>query len=157
MLSARPDFASKRVQALGLDQDLLWVGCDQGILSAPARSEDWIRYTDADRLPSNNIRQLAFQQDYIWAATDSGAAQFDKFIEEWTSYTTVNSDIINDDILDIASQGDTVWFATADGVSRYDTQREIWMNGVDPVARDGGVYPTLAGCLCGGLLKRCKK
>ena len=87
---------------------------------------DWVNYTAADGLPSNEIQALAVDRDdTVWFGTVlSGAGRYDG--AALTLYDTDNSGLCNDNVHDIAlcePEGScetcgSVWFGTGDGLCR---------------------------------------
>jgi hypothetical protein len=97
-----------QVDALGLDEGILWVATPHGLSSADIRINDWKTYG----LPGRTAG-LTFDAQYVWAGGEFGVKRFDKFAETW-------EDVAAPKVNDLYSEKDYVWFATDSGVLRYD-------------------------------------
>ncbi|TET47728.1 hypothetical protein E3J62_00585 [candidate division TA06 bacterium] len=131
------DAASNRINVLGMDEDILWVGTNGGVANSDVRLGDWITYDMEGGLPSDTVLSLGFEEDYAWVGTPDGVARFDKLTEEWDVYDTTNglsSNMVNDIIV----RTGRLWLCTDKGVSEYDTEYEVWRVHVDEAPALGG-------------------
>ncbi len=62
-------------RGLTVQDEIIWVGTEQGLWLLNTESGAWRTLTMADGLPSNFITDLASTGDYIWAGTNYGLAR----------------------------------------------------------------------------------
>ena len=124
------DAVSNRINVLGMDEDILWVGTNGGVANSDIRLGDWITYGIEEGLPSDTVLCLGFEEDYVWVGTPDGATRFDKLTEEWDIYDNTNG-LSSNRVNDIVVRTDRVWLCTDKGVSEYDAEYEVWRVHID--------------------------
>jgi hypothetical protein len=117
--------AANRINALGVDENILWIATDGGVVTTDLRLGDLIGYSREDGLPSDTALSLVFEEDYAWAGTAGGAGRFDKLSETWESFG-VEDGLAGSRVDDIVFASEKLWFATEGGASEYDSEQEIW-------------------------------
>lgn len=96
-----------RIDIIGLDEGILWVGTPKGIASADVRINDW----QTHELPGP-VQGLAFDDQYVWVGGGFGLKRFDKYSETW-------QDLSDRPVRDLASDRDYVWICGDSGITRY--------------------------------------
>jgi len=96
-----------QIEAMGLDEGVLWVATATGLASADVRINDW----QVHELPGR-ITGLAFDDQYVWVGGDFGLKRFDKYSENW-------QDLSPRPVRDLIWDRDYLWIAVDSGITRY--------------------------------------
>jgi hypothetical protein len=106
---------------------------DNGLTLLLPSTQQQVRFTTAEGLPSNNLRSLAVAADNtLWIASAGGLARYEPGSNRITSWTTARglpSNSCNGVAVQRVSQlspaRDVVWVATTAGVARLDTLTNV--------------------------------
>lgn len=101
-----------RIEAMGLDEGILWVATGGGLASADIRINDW----QTHELPGR-ITSLAFDDQFVWVGGEFGLKRFDKYSEIW-------QDLVRRPVRDLVPDRDYIWIACDSGVVRYNRRFE---------------------------------
>ncbi|HEY3352391.1 MAG TPA: DUF6599 family protein [Polyangia bacterium] len=111
--------AGATVNKLAVDDNLIWIATDDGVIRFDSGSRKQTRLTMDDGLPSQNVAAVAVDQLYVWFATNKGLVRYRKLDRTLRVYTA-ESGLPHAAVQDALTVGRQVWFATREGVAVYD-------------------------------------
>ncbi len=125
-----PALAGQNINAVISDQTgTLWVATEKNGL-ASFDGQEWLHYTAANGLPSNEIYGLTVdEENNLWAATWEGVAKFNG--QSWdVPYTVQNGTLFNNHVHDILFDGQgNIWVGHIErGISKYSQKDGDWVH-----------------------------
>jgi len=70
--------AGATVNKLVVDQSILWIATDDGVIRFDIGSQKSTKLTMDDGLPSQRISTVAFDDQYVWFGTNKGLVRYRK-------------------------------------------------------------------------------
>jgi hypothetical protein len=110
--------AGAHVNKLAVDDVIVWIATDDGVIRFDSGSRRSSRLTMADGLPSQMVKAVAFDEQFVWFATNKGLVRYrktDRSIKVYTDADGLPHKAVNDAL----TVGRQVWFATRDGIAVY--------------------------------------
>ncbi|MCX8116895.1 MAG: hypothetical protein N3G78_03045 [Desulfobacterota bacterium] len=133
---------AKKINAMGVDGNLLWVGSEKGLSLLEKSTEEWKQfYSTRDGLSGNFVNSILVDQDFLWIATNGGVSRLQKAKKFWKSYTEKEG-LVDVEIKALAKVGSRIWAGGAGGgLYEYDPSSDRWRR-IDPTdpLRQGAVH-----------------
>jgi hypothetical protein len=110
--------AGATVNKLAVDDVIVWIATDDGVIRFDSGSRRSSRLTMADGLPSQMVKAVAVDEQFVWFATNKGLVRYRKVDRTMKVYTDQDG-LPHKSVNDALTIGRQVWFATRDGIAVY--------------------------------------
>jgi hypothetical protein len=110
--------AGATVNKLVVDQTILWLATDDGVIRFDIGSQKSTKLTMDDGLPSQRISTVTFDDQYVWFGTNKGLVRYRKTDRALKVYDESNG-LPNKAVTYSVTIGRQVWFATRAGIAVY--------------------------------------
>ena len=110
--------AGATVNKLVVDQSILWVATDEGVIRFDIGSQKSTRLGMADGLPSMRVSTVAFDDQYVWFGTNKGLVRYRKIDRTLKTYDESNG-LPSKAVTYAVTIGRQVWFGTRAGIAVY--------------------------------------
>ncbi len=110
--------AGATVNKLVVDQSILWLATDDGVIRFDIGSQKSTKLTMDDGLPSQRISTVAFDDQYVWFGTNKGLVRYRKIDRALKIYDESNG-LPSKVITYSVTIGRQVWFGTRAGIAYY--------------------------------------
>jgi ligand-binding sensor domain-containing protein len=135
------DGRAKKVNAIAVDGDSLWVGSEKGLSLLDKKTEGWKRfYSTQDGLSGNFINSILVQPDFLWVGTNGGISRLNRDRKIWKTYSQKDG-LTEREIKSLARVGKRIWAGGAGGdLFEYDSASDRWkrLEPTDPL-KNGGI------------------
>jgi ligand-binding sensor domain-containing protein len=132
---------AKKIVALAVDGDILWVGSEKGLSVLDKKMEKWRSFYSAkDGLAGNFVNALLVQSNFLWAGTNAGISRLHKSQNTWKTYAQKEG-LIDLEIKSLAKVGEKIWAGSSKGtLYEYDPASDRWkkIEPTDPL-KNGGI------------------
>jgi ligand-binding sensor domain-containing protein len=141
---------SKRVTAIQVTSDTVWVGTDKGLQKFNLFGKHYQLFTTEQGLPSDYIISLAWKDKILWVGTKKGLVQYDG--KSWKKLKLS----IKGEITTISATKNKIWVGTTKALAVYGFGRwsvykkNVEVTAIRPARKGGGVW---AGTKKSGLFK----
>lgn len=106
------------VNKLVVDQTILWVATDDGVIRFDIGSQKATRLTMDDGLPSQRVSTVSFDDQYVWFGTNKGLVRYRKTDRTLKVYDESNG-LPSKAVTYSVTIGRQVWFGTRAGIAVY--------------------------------------
>ncbi|MCH5377345.1 MAG: hypothetical protein JJ992_25565, partial [Planctomycetes bacterium] len=110
--------AGATVNKLVVDQTILWVATDDGVIRFDIGSQKPTRITMDEGMPSMRVTTVAYDDQYVWFGTNKGLVRYRKTDRTLRVYDESNG-LPSDYITYSVTIGRQVWFGTRAGIAVY--------------------------------------
>ena len=110
--------AGATVNKLIVDQTILWVATDDGVIRFDIGSQKSTRLTMDDGLPSMRVSTVAYDDQYVWFGTNKGLVRYRKIDRTLKIYDESNG-LPSKAVTYAVTIGRQVWFGTRAGIAVY--------------------------------------
>jgi hypothetical protein len=110
--------AGATVNKLVVDQSILWIATDDGVIRFDVGSQKSTKLTMDDGLPSQRVSTVAFDDQYVWFGTNKGLVRYRKLDRTLKVYDESNG-LPSQAITYSVAVGRQVWFGTRAGIAVY--------------------------------------
>jgi len=110
--------AGATVNKLVVDQSILWIATDDGVIRFDIGSQKSTRLTMDDGLPSMRVSTVAYDDQYVWFGTNKGLVRYRKIDRTLKTYDESNG-LPSKAITYAVTIGRQVWFGTRAGIAVY--------------------------------------
>ena len=110
--------AGATVNKLVVDQSILWIATDDGVIRFDIGSQRSTKLTMDDGLPSQRVSTVAFDDQYVWFGTNKGLVRYRKTDRSLKLYDESNG-LPNKMVTYSVTIGRQVWFATRSGIAVF--------------------------------------
>ncbi len=132
---------AKKIVALAVDGDILWVGSEKGLSVFDRKTEKWTSfYSTHDGLAGNFVNALLVQPEFLWAGTNAGISRRQKSQNAWKTYAQKEG-LTDLEIKSLAKVGEKIWAGSTKGtLYEYDAASDRWkkLEPTDPL-KSGGI------------------
>ncbi len=139
------DGRAKKVNAIGVDGDSLWVGSEKGLSLLDRKTEEWKRfYSTRDGLSGNFVNSILVQPDFLWIGTNGGVSRFSRERKTWKAYSQPEG-LTEREIKSLVKIGGKIWAGgTGGNLFEYDAASDRWkrLDPTDPL-KTGGIQSIL--------------
>jgi len=135
------DGRAKKVNAISVDGDSLWVGSEKGLNLLDKKAEGWKQFFSMrDGLSGNFVNSILVESDHIWIATSGGISRLQKSKRIWKNYSQKDG-LTETEIKGLAKVGGRIWAGGIGGhLFEYDSASDRWKR-LDPSdsLKNGGI------------------
>jgi hypothetical protein len=110
--------AGATVNKLVVDQTILWLATDDGVIRFDIGSQKSTKLTMDDGLPSQRISTVAYDDQYVWFGTNKGLVRYRKTDRTLKVYDESNG-LPGKAVTYSVTIGRQVWFGTRAGIAVY--------------------------------------
>lgn len=110
--------AGAAVNKLVVDQTILWVATDDGVIRFDIGSQKSTKLTMDDGLPSQRVSTVAYDDQYVWFGTNKGLTRYRKFDRTLKTYDESNG-LPSKTVTYAVTIGRQVWFGTRAGIAVF--------------------------------------
>jgi hypothetical protein len=110
--------AGATVNKLVVDQTILWLATDDGVIRFDIGSQRSTKLTMDDGLPSQRVSTVAFDDQYVWFGTNKGLVRYRKTDRALKVYDESNG-LPSKTVTYSVTIGRQVWFGTRAGIAVY--------------------------------------
>jgi hypothetical protein len=110
--------AGATVNKLVVDQTILWVATDDGVIRFDIGSQKWTKLTMDDGLPSQRVSTVAYDDQYVWFGTNKGLVRYRKTDRTLKTYDESNG-LPSKAVIYAVTIGRQVWFGTRAGIAVF--------------------------------------
>lgn len=110
--------AGATVNKLVVDQNILWIATDDGVIRFETGSQRSTKLTMDDGLPSQRVSTVAFDDQYVWFGTNKGLVRYRKTDRTLKVYDESNG-LPNRAVTYAVTIGRQVWFGTHGGIAYF--------------------------------------
>ncbi|MGD0837388.1 MAG: DUF6599 family protein [Polyangia bacterium] len=110
--------AGATVNKLVVDQNILWVATDDGVIRFETGSQRSTKLTMEDGLPSQRVATVAFDDQYVWFGTNKGLVRYRKTDRTLKVYDESNG-LPSKAVTYAVTIGRQVWFGTRAGLAVF--------------------------------------
>ena len=132
---------AKKVNAIAVDGELLWVGSEKGLSLLDKKGEGWKRfYSTQDGLSGNFVNSILIEPDFVWMATSSGISRLQKAKNIWKTYSQKEG-LTEIEIKALVKVGQRIWAGGVGGaLFEYDSALDRWKR-LEPAdsLKNGGI------------------
>jgi len=110
--------AGATVNKLVVDQTILWIATDDGVIRFDIGSQKSTKLTMDDGLPSQRVSTVAYDDQYVWFGTNKGLVRYrktDRALKVYDESNGLPSKVITYSV----TIGRQVWFGTRAGIAVY--------------------------------------
>ncbi|MCJ7704542.1 MAG: hypothetical protein MUO28_03285 [Desulfobacterales bacterium] len=135
------DGRAKKVNAIAVDGELLWVGSEKGLSLLDKKTEGWKQfYSTRDGLSGNFVNSILIEPDFIWMATSGGISRLQKAKKVWKNYSEKEG-LTEVEIKALVKVGQRIWAGGIGGnLFEYDSASDRWKR-LEPTdsLKNGGI------------------
>ena len=135
------DGRAKKVNAIGVDGESLWVGSEKGLSLLDKKTDGWKQfYSTRDGLSGNFVNSILVEPDFILMATSSGVSRLQKTKRVLKNYSQKEG-LTEVEIKSLAKVGPKIWAGGIGGnLFEYDSATDGWkkLESTDPL-KNGGI------------------
>lgn len=135
------DGRAKKVNAIGVDGELLWVGSEKGLSLLDKKTEGWKQFfSTRDGLSGNFVNSILIEPDAVWMATSGGISRLQKTKRIWKSYSEKEG-LTEVEIKALVKVGQRIWAGGSGGsLFEHDSASDRWkkMEPTDAL-KNGGI------------------
>jgi ligand-binding sensor domain-containing protein len=135
------DGRAKKVNAIAVDGELLWVGSEKGLSLLDKKTEGWKQfYSTRDGLSGNFVNSILIEPDFIWMATSGGISRLQKAKKVWKNYSEKEG-LTEIEIKALVKVGQRIWAGGIGGnLFEYDSASDRWKR-LEPTdsLKNGGI------------------
>jgi ligand-binding sensor domain-containing protein len=135
------DGRAKKVNAIAVDGESLWVGSEKGISLLDKTTEGWKQFfSTRDGLSGNFVNSILIEPDAVWMATNGGISRLQKAKRIWKNYSEKEG-LTEIEIKALAKVGQRIWAGgSRGGLFEYDSASDRWkrLDPADPL-KNGGI------------------
>lgn len=135
------DGRAKKVNAIGVDGELLWVGSEKGLSLLDKKTEGWKKfYSTQDGLSGNFVNSILIEPDFVWMATSGGISRLQKAKWTWKTYSQKEG-LTEIEIKALVKVGQRIWAGGIGGsLFEYDSASDRWKR-LEPTdsLKNGGI------------------
>ena len=110
--------AGATVNKMVIDQTILWLATDDGVIRFDIGSQKSTKLTMDDGLPSQRVSTVAYDDQYVWFGTNKGLVRYRKTDRALKVYDEGNG-LPSKAVTYSVTIGRQVWFATRAGIAVY--------------------------------------
>ena len=110
--------AGATVNKLVVDQTILWIATDDGVIRFDIGSQKSTKLTMDDGLPSQRVSTVAYDDQYVWFGTNKGLVRYRKTDRTLKTYDESNG-LPSKAVTYSVTIGRQVWFGTRAGIAVY--------------------------------------
>ena len=110
--------AGATVNKMVIDQAILWLATDDGVIRFDIGSQKSTKLTMDDGLPSQRVSTVAFDDQYVWFGTNKGLVRYRKTDRALKVYDEGNG-LPSKAVTYSVTIGRQVWFGTRAGIAVY--------------------------------------
>src|ERR1039457_4361227 len=110
--------AGATVNKLVVDQNILWIATDDGVIRFETGSQRSTKLTMDDGLPSQRVSTVAFDDQYVWFGTNKGLVRYRKTDRTLKLYDESNG-LPSKTVTYSVTIGRQVWFGTRAGIAVF--------------------------------------
>ncbi len=110
--------AGATVNKLVVDQNILWIATDDGVIRFETGSQRSTKLTMDDGLPSQRVTTVAFDDQYVWFGTNKGLVRYRKTDRTLKLYDESNG-LPDKFVTYSVTIGRQVWFGTRGGIAVF--------------------------------------
>jgi hypothetical protein len=110
--------AGATVNKLVVDQNILWIATDDGVIRFETGSQRSTKLTMDDGLPSQRVSTVAFDDQYVWFGTNKGLVRYRKTDRTLKLYDESNG-LPSKAVSYAVTIGRQVWFGTRAGIAVF--------------------------------------
>jgi hypothetical protein len=110
--------AGATVNKLVVDQTILWVATDDGVIRFDIGSQKSTKLTMDDGLPSQRVSTVSYDDQYVWFGTNKGLVRYrktDRTLKVYDENNGLPSKVVTYSV----TIGRQVWFGTRAGIAVY--------------------------------------
>jgi ligand-binding sensor domain-containing protein len=135
------DGRAKKVNAIAVDGELLWVGSEKGLSLLDKKTEGWKQfYSTRDGLSGNFVNSILIEPDFVWMATSGGISRLQKIKKTWKNYSEKEG-LTEVEIKALVKVGQRIWAGGVGGnLFEYDPASDRWKR-LEPTdsLKNGGI------------------
>ncbi len=136
------DGRAKKVNAIAVDGEWVWVGSEKGLSLLDKKTESWKQFfSTRDGLSGNFVNSLLVEPEYLWIATSGGISRLHKAKRIWKNYTEKEG-LAEGEIKALAKVGQQLWAGGSGGrLFEYDPASDRWKR-IEPTdaLKNGGIH-----------------
>lgn len=135
------DGRAKKVNAIAVDGEFLWVGSEKGLSLLDKKTEGWKQFfSTRDGLSGNFVNSIMVEPESIWMATSGGISRLQKAKRVWKNYS-FKEGLTETEIKALAKVGQKIWAGgVSGGLFEYDAVSDQWKRLETPDAlKHGGI------------------
>jgi hypothetical protein len=110
--------AGATVNKMVIDQTILWLATDDGVIRFDIGSQKSTKLTMDDGLPSQRVSTVAYDDQYVWFGTNKGLVRYRKTDRTLKVYDESNG-LPSKAVTYSVTIGRQVWFGTRAGIAVY--------------------------------------
>src|SRR5664279_4874356 len=110
--------AGATVNKMVIDQTILWLATDDGVLRFDIGSQKSTKLTMDDGLPSQRVSTVAYDDQYVWFGTNKGLVRYRKTDRTLKLYDESNG-LPSKAVTYAVTIGRQVWFGTRAGIAVF--------------------------------------
>jgi len=121
------DGRAKKVNAIGVDGEFLWVGSEKGLSLLDKKTDGWKQFfSTRDGLSGNFVNSILVEPDFVWMATSGGISRLQKAKRVWKNYSSKEG-LTEIEIKALAKVGQKIWAGGIGGsLFEYDSASDQW-------------------------------
>ncbi len=135
------DGRAKKVNAIAVDGESLWVGSEKGLSLLDKTTEGWKQFfSTREGLSGNFVNSILVEPDAIWMATSGGISRLQKAKRVWKNYSEKEG-LTEVEIKALVKVGQKIWAGgSGGGLFEYDSASDRWrkLDSADSL-RNGGI------------------
>jgi ligand-binding sensor domain-containing protein len=135
------DGRAKKVNAIAVDGNSLWVGSEKGVSLLDKATEGWKQFfSTRDGLSGNFVNSILIEPEFVWMATSGGISRLQKARRVWKNYSEKEG-LTEAEIKALAKVGQQIWAGGSGGsLFEYDSASDRWKR-LDPAdsLKNGGI------------------
>ncbi len=136
------DGRAKKVNALAVDDEFLWVGSEKGLSLLDKKTEGWKEFfSTREGLSGNFVNSLLVEPEHLWIATNGGISRLHKTKRTWKNYSEKEG-LAEVEIKSLARVGGRIWAGGIRGrLFEYDPSSDRWkrLETTDDI-KNGGLH-----------------
>ncbi len=133
---------AKKVNAIAVDGELLWVGSEKGLSLLDKKTESWKQFfSTREGLSGNFVHSILVEPEFIWMATSGGISRFQKGKRVWKNYSEKEG-LTEVEIKSLVKVGQRLWAGgTRGGLFEYDSASDRWRKlEANDALKSGGIH-----------------
>ncbi len=136
------DGRAKKVNAIAVDDELLWVGSEKGLSLLDKKTESWKQFfSTRDGLSGNFVNSILVEPEHLWIATNGGISKLQKAKRIWKNYSEKEG-LTDVEIKTLVKVGQRIWAGGIGGsLFEYDSNSDRWRR-LEPTdhLKNGGIH-----------------
>lgn len=136
------DGRAKKVNAIAVDGEFLWVGSEKGLSLLDKKTEEWKKfYSTQSGLSGNFVNSLLVEPEHLWVATSGGISRLQKAKGIWKNYSDKEG-LTEVEIKALVKVGQRIWAGGIGGsLFEYDSASDRWKRFESSDAlKSGGIH-----------------